>query len=112
MKSFFPRKTQKARKTLNNLLCVTTHTLLNRKADFEMSKASFGLQKAWLSEFKAGFEPYRAKLHLFSHFCKKGDDLQLGISVNMFVSFVSFVLFVDKSLFFIMKRIAHDTQYF
>jgi len=98
MKSFFPRKTQKARKTLNNLLCVvTTHALLNRKADFEISKASFGLQKAWLSEFKAGFEPYDAKLHLFSHFRKKGDDLQLGISVNMFVSFV---LFVDKSLLF------------
>ncbi len=42
MKSFFPRKTQKARKTLNNLLCVATHTLLNRKANFE---------------------PYGAKLH-------------------------------------------------
>jgi len=82
MKSFCPRK---ARKILNNLLCVTTHTLLNRKA---------------------GFERYDAKLHLFSNFRKKGDDLQLGIAVNMFVPFVS------KSLFFIMKRIDHDTPYF
>ncbi len=65
MKSFCPRKTQKTRKILNNFLCVTTHILLNRKADFEMSKASFGLQKAWLSEFKAGFEPYDAKLHFY-----------------------------------------------
>jgi hypothetical protein len=39
--------------------------------------------------------------HLVSRFRKKGDDLQLVISMNIFVFFV---FFVDKARFFQMKH--------
>ncbi len=55
--------TDKLKMAINGFFMVTTHALLNLKADFELSKASFGLQKAWMPEFKAGFEPYSSKLY-------------------------------------------------